>query len=48
MCELFRLTALRVAARFGYDYPGGDDARVSAYLRHVQQLPHDAQEIYHT
>ncbi len=48
MCELFRLTALRVAAHFGYDYPHGDDARVSAHLRHVQRLPHDAQEIYHT
>lgn len=46
MCDLFRLTALRVAAHFGYDYPHGDDARVSAHLRHVRRLPKDAQEIY--
>jgi aminoglycoside 6-adenylyltransferase len=46
MCDLFRLTALRVAEHFGFDYPHGDDARVSAHLRHVRLLPKDAQEIY--
>jgi len=46
MCELFRIAALRVAEHFGFDYPHGDDARVSAHLRHVRLLPEDAQEIY--
>ncbi len=45
-CELFRVAALRVATHFGYDYPHGDDARVSAHLQHVRLLPQDAQEIY--
>ncbi len=43
-CELFRLAALRVAAHFDFDYPHGDDERVSAYLRHVRQLPRDASQ----
>lgn len=46
MGELFRLVATRVAERFGFKYPHGDDERVSAHLRHVQSLPGDAQEIY--
>jgi aminoglycoside 6-adenylyltransferase len=46
MCELFRIIAPRLAAHFGFDYPHGDDARVSAHLRHVRLLPKDAQEIY--
>jgi len=46
MCDLFRSAALRVAAHFGFAYPHGDDARVSAHLRHVRSLPKDAQEIY--
>ena len=46
MCDLFRLTANQVAERFGFDYPGDDDARVSAHLRHVRLLPRDATEIY--
>ena len=45
MCDLFRRLALHVAAHFGYEYPLGDDARVSAHLRHVQSLPRDANEI---
>ena len=45
-CDLFRLTALRVAEHFGFEYPHGDDQRVSAHLRHVRLLPKDAQEIY--
>jgi aminoglycoside 6-adenylyltransferase len=45
-CDLFRRLALHVAAHFGFEYPHGDDARVSAHLRHVQSLPPDATEIY--
>jgi aminoglycoside 6-adenylyltransferase len=46
MCGLFRRVALGVAGRFGFDYPHGDDARVSAHLEHVRGLPGDAREIY--
>lgn len=46
MGDLFRVTATRVAAHFGFDYPYGDDARVSAHLRHVRALPRDATEMY--
>jgi aminoglycoside 6-adenylyltransferase len=45
-CELFRLTATRLAAQAGLAYPYGDDERVSAYLEHVRRLPKDATEIY--
>lgn len=45
-CDLFRRLALRVAAHFGFEYPHGDDERVSAHLRHVKSLPRDATEIY--
>lgn len=44
--ELFRKIALQVADHFGYEYPTGDDERVSAHLRHVRSLPKDAKEIY--
>lgn len=46
MCDLFRLAARRVAAHFNFEYSQGDDARVSAHLRHVRSLPRDAREIY--
>jgi aminoglycoside 6-adenylyltransferase len=46
MCDLFRITALRVAEHFGFDYPQGDDERVSAHLRHVRLLPRNSKEIY--
>lgn len=46
MGELFRLVATHVANHFGFEYPHGDDQRVSAHLRHVQRLPKGAQEIY--
>jgi aminoglycoside 6-adenylyltransferase len=46
MCDLFRWLALHVAEHFGFQYPHGDDERVSAHLRHVYQLPPDAEEIY--
>ncbi len=46
MTRLFRQLALPVAERFGFDYPHGDDARITAHLHHVRALPRTAQEIY--
>jgi len=45
-CDLFRIVALDVAEHFGFDYPHGDDQRVSAHLRHVHGLSKNAKEIY--
>jgi len=44
--HLFKRVALQVAEHFGFDYPHGDDARVTAHLRHVRFLPKSAKEIY--
>jgi aminoglycoside 6-adenylyltransferase len=46
MGELFRRTATQVADYYGYEYPYGDDERVSAHLRYVKDLPRDTQELY--
>jgi aminoglycoside 6-adenylyltransferase len=46
MGDLFRIAANQVAAAMGFDYPRRDDERVSAHLRHVRQLPKDADEMY--
>ena len=46
MGRLFRRVALQVAEHFGFDYPHGDDVRVTAHLRHVRFLPRDARAIY--
>lgn len=46
MCGLFRMTAFRVAEHFGFDYPHGDDQRVSTNLNHVRLLPKNAKQIY--
>jgi len=46
MCDLFRAVAIRLAERYGFDYPRGDDERVSAHLEHVRSLPRDAKEMY--
>jgi aminoglycoside 6-adenylyltransferase len=46
MGRLFRITARQVAGHFGFDYPLGDDERVSAHLKHVRVLPKDAAEMY--
>jgi aminoglycoside 6-adenylyltransferase len=46
MGDLFRKIAIPVAEHFGFEYPFGDDQRVSAYLRHVHHLPRDAKEMY--
>jgi aminoglycoside 6-adenylyltransferase len=45
-CDLFRTAANVVARRFGFDYPRGDDERVSAHLKHVRFLPKGAEEMY--
>lgn len=46
MTALFRRVAQAVAAHFGFEYPQGDDDRVSAHLAHVRRLPKDALAIY--
>jgi aminoglycoside 6-adenylyltransferase len=46
MGDLFRTAACRVAEHFGFEYPHGDDERVSAHLKHVRSLPRNAKEIY--
>jgi len=46
MCNLFRITAIQVAKHFGFEYPHGDDQRVSAHLNHVRMLPRHAKEMY--
>ena len=46
MCDLFRLAAKSVAENFGFDYPRGDDERVTAHLRHIRSLRKDAKEMY--
>jgi aminoglycoside 6-adenylyltransferase len=46
MTEMFRMAALAVAAHFGFEYPKGDDERVTAHLHYVRNLPVDAVEMY--
>jgi aminoglycoside 6-adenylyltransferase len=46
MGDLFRQVALPIAGCFGFEYPLGDDQRVTAHLGHVRCLPRDAQGIY--
>ena len=46
ICDLLRITAIRVAELFGFDYPYGDDEKASAHLKHVRLLPKNAKEIY--
>jgi aminoglycoside 6-adenylyltransferase len=46
MGDLFRKTAISVAEHFGFEYPYGDDSRVTAHLQHVRLLPRDAKEMY--
>jgi aminoglycoside 6-adenylyltransferase len=45
MCGLFRITAIRIAEHFGFDYPHEDDEKVSAHLQRVRHLPRDAKEL---
>ncbi|GAB4579970.1 MAG: aminoglycoside 6-adenylyltransferase [Anaerolineales bacterium] len=46
MGQLFRRTAVPVAEHFGFEYPHEDDERVSAHVRHVRDLPKDAETMY--
>ncbi len=46
MGELFREVAGEVADAFGYEYPQGDDERVTSYLYRVSQLAPDAKQIF--
>lgn len=46
MDQLFRKTATYVANHFGYDYPMEEDKKVSSYLKHIRNLPKDAESIY--
>jgi aminoglycoside 6-adenylyltransferase len=46
MGSLFRRLAKVVASSFGFQYPQQDDDNVSAYLRHIENLPKDSTEIY--
>jgi len=46
MCNLFRIAAQEVATNFGFEYPHGDDQRVTLHLEHVRSLPRDAHEMY--
>lgn len=44
--HLFRVTAEFVAERLNYEYPYEEDERVTAYLKHIKDLPAKAHEIY--
>jgi aminoglycoside 6-adenylyltransferase len=46
MCDLFRRVAVPAAGHFGFEYPLGDDERVSAHLKHIRTLPRGAKEMY--
>jgi aminoglycoside 6-adenylyltransferase len=46
MCNLFRITAIRIAKQYKFSYPHGDDKNVTAHLQHVRILPKNAKEIY--
>jgi len=46
MGALFRQAARFVAEHCGFDYPAGEDDRVSAFLRRIRALPPDAKEIW--
>ncbi|NMB24652.1 MAG: aminoglycoside 6-adenylyltransferase [Firmicutes bacterium] len=45
-CDLFRDTGQTVSVHLGYQYPSGDDKRVTAHLRHVYELPWGATKMY--
>ncbi|KEK24153.1 aminoglycoside 6-adenylyltransferase [Bacillus gaemokensis] len=46
MRDLFRKAANEIASYSGYEYPQGDDDRVTSYLKHVKSLPKDSTKIY--
>lgn len=43
---LFRKVGEAVAQQLGFAYPLAEHQRIEAYLKHVQQLPEDAKQIY--
>lgn len=46
MGDLFRQMGQGVAKHFGFYYPEQDDKNVTGYLRHIRELPKDAETIY--
>lgn len=46
MCDLFDSTAQYVARELGYHYDREEGQAATAFLRHVKELPKDAEEIY--
>ncbi|MHC2833751.1 aminoglycoside 6-adenylyltransferase [Bacillus sp. F9_6S_D1_P_5] len=46
MGNLFRGVANEIANAYGYQYPQGDDDRVTSYLKHVKALPKESTSIY--
>lgn len=46
MDNLFRKVAIKVGENFGYDYPYGDDKRVTDHLKYVKGLPKNAKDMY--
>lgn len=44
--ELFRELAIEVGEHFNYDYLHEDDRKVTAFMKHIKNLPKDAKEIY--
>jgi len=46
MCDLYRRVAVATAQRFGFEYPHGEDSRVSAHLELVRRLPRDATAVH--
>lgn len=45
-CELFRILSKDVAEHFNFTYPIDDDRNMIKYLKHVRNLPSDANEIF--
>lgn len=45
-CDLFDRTARAVAAHLGLVYDAAEGESSYAYLRHVQQLPADAEAVF--
>lgn len=45
MGNLFRKIGHSVASHFGFHYPEQDDKNVTAYLKHIRNLPKDAESI---
>ncbi len=46
MGELFHVVGVAIADFYGFEYPRGDDERVTAHLHHVRKLDKVAQQIY--